>query len=90
MDGAGGITSCAGFKNGATAYAYNCYNVGAISAPYNVGQITGLANANGGTSKDVNCYTTNATASLLNAGAFSDNVWIQTERYPILKWQMDL
>ena len=87
-DGVGGINGCAGKQNYATAYTYNCYNIGTLSGPFNIGEITGTKNANGGTSKDINCYTKNATASLLNAGAYSDNVWIQTKGYPILNWQV--
>lgn len=89
----GGISGAGGEPNIDTAVTYNCYNIGSIKGNRNLGQITGLVNANGGRSEDRNCYTTNATAELLNAGEFSENVWVDDETginngYPVLKWQV--
>ncbi len=73
----GGITGVVNgtYKPGGVKYTYNSYNTGYISGASYVGQITGRENFEC-TSQNVNCYTTNAVASNLNAGAYSDNVWI--------------
>ena len=67
-------------------HTYNCYNVGVLVAPIS-NPITASKNIDGGTSQDINCYSTNATATLLNSGEYSDNVWIDSENGPMLKWQ---
>lgn len=75
----GGIT---GVANGAynkvgIKYTYNSYNIGNISGNSKIGQITGSENYEC-TSQSINCYENNitVTASKLNAGAYSDNVWL--------------
>lgn len=99
----GGINGAAGSK-GRTVYTYNCYNLGTITGSTS-GQITGWNNANSGSSRNINCYSTNATKELLNAGAYSNNEWIDDVKikdteigeetwkynngYPILKWQLE-
>lgn len=90
----GGINGAAGNSTSATVYTYNCYNLGTVSGNTHKGQITGWPNANAGSSQDVNCYTTNATAAGLNAGVYSDNIWVDDTTninggYPILKWQLE-
>ena len=105
MDNCGGINGAAGSSWNSWVYTYNCYNLGNVTANRYVGQITGLPNANGGGSQDINCYSTNATVELLNAGAYSNNEWVDDVKikdtetgeetwkynngYPILKWQLE-
>lgn len=73
----GGITGVVNgsYRPGGVKYTYNSYNIGSISGSSYVGQITGRDNYEC-TSRSINCYTTDATANKLNAGEYSDNVWI--------------
>lgn len=74
----GGITGVVNgsYRPGSAKYTYNSYNTGSLSGNKYVGHITGRDNY-GCSSASVNCYTTNATASNLNAGMYSENVWLE-------------